>query len=141
MTASCDLIQLCIVLYFVHVGTSGWQISFDKSPETNTFLIWPLPRHTSALTSEEVSMYIGSNVKFKVNITSKVLQTAVEKYKLLLSIGDHSQCTHKAVELNTINVLVSDDSEDLNSDRKYEVIVSSEIKEVTIIANSPFGAM
>ena len=115
-------------------------ISSDELPYT-TLPIWPLPRHTSVLASEDVSMFISRDVKFKVNTASKILQDAVKRYKSLITTGDHSKCTHKAVELNTINVLVSDDSEDLNGDRKYEVIINSESKDVTIIATSPFGAM
>jgi len=124
----------------IHLGTSEWPISFDESPET-TLPIWPLPRHASALASEDMSLYFGRNMKFEVNITSKILNDAIERYKLFFSIGDNSKCTHKATELNTINVLVSDDNEDLNSDRKYEIMINSESKDVTITASSPFGAM
>jgi len=86
-------------------------------------------------------MFISKDVKFKVNTASKILQDAVERYKSFINTGDHSKCTHKAVELSTINVLVSGDSEDLSGDRKYEVTINSDSKDVSIIASSPFGAM
>jgi len=103
--------------------------------------IWPLARYATALPSKDMSMLISKTVKFQVRSSSNILQDAVERYKLFISTGDHSKCTHKAVELSTINVLVSDDSEDLNGDRKYEIIINSDIKDVTIIASTPFGAM
>jgi len=106
-----------------------------------TLSIWPLPKHTSALASEDVSIFISDELKIKVNISSKVLQNAVERYKSLITTGDHSKCAHKAVELNTINVHVSNDNEDLNGDRKYEVKINSKSKDISIIAASPFGAM
>jgi len=126
--------------HIVNVGTSELPILFDESPET-TLPIWPLPRHTSALASEDVSLLIGRNVKFDVNITSKILSDAIERYKSFITNGDNSKCIHKPVELSTINIFVSDDSEDLIKDRKYEVVIDSEIKDATIIASSPFGAM
>ncbi|XP_065889822.1 beta-hexosaminidase subunit B2-like isoform X2 [Dysidea avara] len=134
------LFVLALLQHYFLPSTSGWVISSDELPYT-TLPIWPLPRHTSVLASEDVSMFISRDVKFKVNTASKILQDAVKRYKSLITTGDHSKCTHKAVELNTINVLVSDDSEDLNGDRKYEVIINSESKDVTIIATSPFGAI
>ena len=103
--------------------------------------IWPLPRYVSVLHSEDTSMLISKTVNFKVRSSSSILQDAVDRYKLFITAGDDSKCAHKAVELNTINVVVLNDGEDLNSDRKYEVIANSDIKDVTIVASSPFGAM
>ncbi|XP_065884370.1 beta-hexosaminidase subunit A2-like isoform X2 [Dysidea avara] len=141
------LILLVLLRYYffprLQSSPSSWRFS-DKShvPRPDATLpIWPLPRHTSALPSEDVSMFIGSNVKFKVKTASKILGDAVKRYQSLITTGDYSKCTHKAIELNTINVRVSDDSENLNSDRKYEVIISSETKDITIISASPFGAI
>jgi len=124
---------------FFYLDTSRWLIS-DELPDT-TLPIWPLPRHTLAVASEDVAMFISKDVKFKVNTASKVLQDAVERYKSFINTGDHNKCTHKAVKLSTINVLVSDDSEDLNGNRKYEVTINSNSKDVSVIASSPFGAM
>jgi len=123
----------------IHLNGSRWQF-WDELPDA-TLPIWPLPRHTSTLPSEDVSLFIGGHVKFKVNIASNILKDAIERYQSLISTGDDSKCTHRAIELNTISILVSEDSEDLYRDRKYEVIINSEVKDVTIVANSPFGAM
>ena len=118
-----------------------------NSKETNVELsdtilpIWPLVRYATALPSKDVSILISKTVKFRVRSSSNILQDAVERYKSFITTGDHSKCTHRAVELSTINVLVSDDSEDLNGDRKYEIIINSDIRDVTVIASSPFGAM
>ena len=134
---------MCILHLNLPTGfhLSGSKETYVALPDT-ILPIWPLPRYALALPSEAVSMFISKTVKFRVRSSSNILQDAVKRYKLFVtSGGDHNKCTHKAVGLNTINVLVSDDNEDLNGDRKYEVIINSEIKDVTIIATSPFGAM
>ena len=82
---------------------------------------------------------------FKTATSSKIVKDAIKRYQYLISHSgtEHYECSLLAVKISTVTIIVRNESEALNIDTNYdyELTISTETKDATIIANSPFGVM
>ena len=82
---------------------------------------------------------------FKTTTSSKILTDAIKRYEPLIFRSDteRAKCSSQAVEISTVLIILMSDKETLSIDTNYdyELTISTETNDATIIANSPFGAM
>ena len=108
--------------------------------------IWPMPKQMLVEDSKNQSISLSDNLHFKTAASSTILKDAIKRYKALISSSRHGipKCSlSQAVEINTIVVVLTSENEAVNIDTNYdyELTMSTETKDATIVANSSFGAM
>lgn len=106
-----------------------------------------MPKLVSAQVDKEGSMTLSRSpdFTFKTTTSSKILKDAIKRYEPLIIRSDteHAKCSSQAVEISTVLIILRSDKETLGIDTNYdyELTISSETNDATIVANSPFGAM
>ena len=106
--------------------------------------IWPMPKQMLVKHNKDLSISLSDNLHFKTAASSTILEDAIKRYETLIGASRHRKCSlSKVVEISTIVVVLTSESEALNIDTNYDyqLIISTETKDATIVANSPFGAM
>ena len=109
--------------------------------------IWPIPKVVSVPVNKEGSMMLSRSpdFTFKTPASSKTLKDAIKRYEPLIfhSGTERDKCSSQAVEISTVLIVLWDENEALtiNTNYDYELTISTETNDATIIANSPFGAM
>ena len=107
--------------------------------------IWPVPKDVLVQHEKERPMRLSNTLKFilKTATSSEIVKDAIKRYEYLIFHSDveHHDCSPQAVKINTFTVVVQNDSEalDIDTNYDYELIISTETTDATIVANSPFG--
>ena len=103
-----------------------------------------MPKQMLVEDSKGQSISLSDNLRFKTAASSTILKDVIKRYKTLISSSRQWKCSlSQVVEINTIVIVLKIESEAVNIDTNYdyELIMSTETKDATIVANSPFGAM
>ena len=96
---------------------------------------------------KEISMKLSDSAHFiiKTTASSGIVKDAIKRYKQLIFNGvtARDECNLPATEINIVVITLRDESEALGIDTKYEYVlnVDAKSKSVTIVAESPFGAL
>ena len=105
-----------------------------------------MPKQMLVEHSKDWSISLKSdNLYFKTAASSTTLKDAIKRYKTLThNTSRHKKCSSlQVVEINTVVIVLISESEALNIDTSYdyELTISKKTNDVTVVANSPFGAM